>query len=54
MGGGSGRTYGKGRRGHPHVDGRRMRKGAHEGEKSEVSKNYLQWLGEREMCGERI
>ena len=36
-------------------DGRGMRKGAQEGEKSEVSRNYmyLQRLGEREMCGER-
>ena len=32
---------------------REMRKGAQEGEKSEVSGNYLQSLGEREMCGER-
>ena len=47
MGGGSGRTYGKGRR------GRGMRKGAQEGEKSEVSANSLQWFGVREMCGER-
>ena len=35
------------------VDGRGMRKGAQEGEKSEVSRNYYQRLGEREMCGER-
>ena len=49
MGGGSGRTYGKGRRGR-RLQG--VKKGAQEWEKSEVSRNYLHSLGERDRCGE--